>query len=43
MQTGKLIAINVGREKITGSDVTVKDGYKSVLVPLAAAVAAIVE
>lgn len=33
-QTGKLIAMNVGREKIKGPGGHVVDGFKSVLVPI---------
>jgi hypothetical protein len=33
-QTGKLIAMNVGREKIKGPDGQEVDGFKSVLVPV---------
>ena len=35
VQTGKLIAGNVGREKVVGSDGKLKDGSKSILVPIA--------
>jgi hypothetical protein len=34
LQTGKLLGICVGREKIKGEDGQFKDGFKSVLVPV---------
>ena len=39
VQTGKLIAINIGREKIVSSEGVEQPGYKSLLVPVAVAVA----